>query len=381
LIIETVNIDKKIIYSFNEIPKNSKICIYSIRPLEQSFANLIKIFRKDIEILCFLDSSQIGEIANIKIIKIDEFIKSDIDYDLILIPASLAREKLELLNGLKVKYKLIDTALTYTCFYYFKDIPEYNHISNNIYLNNKEHFQKVEDILKNEVDKNLYRNLIDLRLNPNKLDEFRKNFYINTENISKQYYDYINKSQIKIMIEGGVCDGGSAYKFQTSFPKLNKLYGFEPFKKIYNDNIYVDVIDKNIVNVFPLALWEEKTTLEFKNEGGASRVASNEDGLVKVDAISLDEFVKENNIKKVDYIKLDTEGSELNVLKGGINTLIMHRPQLAISIYHKYQDMYSIPIFLDNILENYTFRLGHYSFILFETVFYAIPNELAESKE
>ena len=51
------------------------------------------------------------------------------------------------------------------------------------------------------------------------------------------------------------------------------------------------------------------------------------------------------------------------------------RPQLAISSYHSDSDFLNIPLYLYENLENYTFRLGHYSPSIDETVFYAVPNE------
>ena len=40
-----------------------------------------------------------------------------------------------------------------------------------------------------------------------------------------------------------------------------------------------------------------------------------------IDTVSLDHFVKNNNIGPVDFIKIDIEGAELDVFKGGSNTL------------------------------------------------------------
>ena len=73
---------------------------------------------------------------------------------------------------------------------------------------------------------------------------------------------------------------------------------------------------------------------------------------------------------------MDIEGSELPALKGGLKTIQQDRPQLAVSIYHSNDDFVDIPLFLHEDLKDYTFRLGHYSFDLCETVLYAIPNEL-----
>ena len=40
-----------------------------------------------------------------------------------------------------------------------------------------------------------------------------------------------------------------------------------------------------------------------------------------IETVSLDCFVKENNIGSVDFIKIDIQGAELDVFQGGVNTL------------------------------------------------------------
>jgi len=97
---------------------------------------------------------------------------------------------------------------------------------------------------------------------------------------------------------------------------------------------------------------------------------------MEVQAISIDEFVAEYAIKKVDYIKLDVEGAELDVLHGAENTLLRDRPQLAICIYHRKEHLFSIPLYLDSILSGYRYHIGHYSPTFWDTVWYAIPEEL-----
>jgi hypothetical protein len=77
----------------------------------------------------------------------------------------------------------------------------------------------------------------------------------------------------------------------------------------------------------------------------------------------------------VDFIKLDVEGAELDVLKGAREVLKRDRPQLAVCIYHKKEDLFRIPLFLSGVLKNYKYRLGHYSSTFWDTVWYAIPQE------
>ena len=99
---------------------------------------------------------------------------------------------------------------------------------------------------------------------------------------------------------------------------------------------------------------------------------------LKIKTIDIDTFKKKNNIQKVDFIKMDIEGAELPAIRGAKETIKTDRPQLAISIYHSNDDFVNIPQYLANELENYTLRLGHYSYNHCETVLYAIPDELLQ---
>lgn len=94
-----------------------------------------------------------------------------------------------------------------------------------------------------------------------------------------------------------------------------------------------------------------------------------------VDVTTIDKFCTERNVFP-DFIKMDIEGAELSALKGGMEIIKKYRPQLAISIYHSSEDFVNIPLYLSENLENYKFRIGHYSDAIIETVLYAIPNEL-----
>ena len=53
-----------------------------------------------------------------------------------------------------------------------------------------------------------------------------------------------------------------------------------------------------------------------------------------VETISIDDFVRENNLPHVDFIKSDIEGFERNLLKGAQETLKNFAPKLALCTYH-----------------------------------------------
>lgn len=164
-----------------------------------------------------------------------------------------------------------------------------------------------------------------------------------------------------------------------------KIYAFELiYDKVKNKSIAHIIDSLKELEIIPLALWDRKEKLVFTENVAAPYSSGinpplNKNGSEQnftVDAISIDEYVSENNIEKIDFIKMDIEGAEMKALKGAEQTLIKFRPQLAISIYHSNNDMQDIPIYLHNILKNYIFKIGQYSPDNDETILYAIPEEL-----
>lgn len=54
---------------------------------------------------------------------------------------------------------------------------------------------------------------------------------------------------------------------------------------------------------------------------------------------------------------MDIEGSELNALRGATETIKRDRPTLTICVYHKAEDLITIPQFIKNLYSDYKFYL------------------------
>lgn len=99
---------------------------------------------------------------------------------------------------------------------------------------------------------------------------------------------------------------------------------------------------------------------------GGGKLAGND--IIQIESVTVDEIVQEN---VVTLIKMDVEGSELESLKGCKKTIERCKPRLAISIYHKPEDIFTIPNYILKLNDSYKFRLRHYSSSPCETVLYA----------
>lgn len=78
-----------------------------------------------------------------------------------------------------------------------------------------------------------------------------------------------------------------------------------------------------------------------------------------------------------DFMKLHLEGAELATLKGAQETLLRHRPVLAITTYHNADGIWRTPAWLMKHLPRYRFLFRTHSWCGTGAVVYALPEESA----
>jgi len=69
---------------------------------------------------------------------------------------------------------------------------------------------------------------------------------------------------------------------------------------------------------------------------------------------------------------MDVEGSEMEALQGAKQTILKYKPRLAISIYHKPEDLLDISSYILSLVPDYKLYVRHFSTSESDTVLYAI---------
>lgn len=73
------------------------------------------------------------------------------------------------------------------------------------------------------------------------------------------------------------------------------------------------------------------------------------------------------------FIKVDSEGCEMEILKGGVAILKNSKPKLNIAAYHKSEDIFKLPILINTINPEYEIHLRHHPYIpAWDTLFYCV---------
>jgi hypothetical protein len=67
------------------------------------------------------------------------------------------------------------------------------------------------------------------------------------------------------------------------------------------------------------------------------------------------------------------KGGELEALKGLINTIRDKKPILAVSAYHRFEDLWAIPHYLQSVYPDCHLYLRSYAAEGMDCVLYAVP--------
>ncbi len=153
----------------------------------------------------------------------------------------------------------------------------------------------------------------------------------------------------------GAYTGDTVKLFSDAAPRLCEAIAFEPdsknFKKL---EAAADTLNCKL-EAHNLCAWSRAGELVFLRSGnrnstvaGLAHVPSVKDTSEKrVSADSLDNILEH---RKVDFIKFDVEGSESEALDGCLETIKNYAPEIMMSVYHRSEDLFVLPLRLKSLL-------------------------------
>ena len=169
-----------------------------------------------------------------------------------------------------------------------------------------------------------------------------------------QPHNYFQWGSIRpgdVILDIGACEGSFSLKCLSLAKEIHLI---EPIPRAVESlqKTFEKHMKENLVFIHQIALSDTtgQAQFEFPKEapqgGRLGRIwpTSENPEKITVHKETLDEFIRNLDIKKIDLIKMDVEGSELAILKGAVTVLSTHRPRLLICTYHhprQYDDIVS----------------------------------------
>jgi FkbM family methyltransferase len=149
--------------------------------------------------------------------------------------------------------------------------------------------------------------------------------FVDIKRCLPQYY-------VNNIFDVGANVGQSAKEYTHYFPDA-QIYCFEPVKPTF-DQLVTNLKGYDNIHFFSIAFGASKGVGKIALSGpsdmfhimaGPENTAESTSATQEVQIESLDAFCKENGIDDISYLKIDTEGYDLEVLKGAGNLLTKHK--------------------------------------------------------
>jgi FkbM family methyltransferase len=155
-------------------------------------------------------------------------------------------------------------------------------------------------------------------------------------------------------LDGGAYSGDTASELLSLAPSMTEIVAIEPDRRNCKRLLRYAETERRVTPI-PAALLDRVGEIEFAVSGnrnatlGAGSYGAKRESIptVTVDSIG----------GRFDYIKLDVEGAEREALFGAKETIARYRPELLVSLYHRSEDLFALPLLMKTLCEGYDFYL------------------------
>ncbi|WP_320169533.1 FkbM family methyltransferase [Maridesulfovibrio sp.] len=363
------------------VPKNSRVCLYGVGKGGAESLQLLRQIRPDVEVVFFADTYNSGSYEGFEIIRPQNLVDRQNEFDLILVCSCYYTEIITNLYSVGIKNAV---GFSWPKFYSYLFLPDE--------LGRRaEEINYIMNALHSDTDRALFKLLCEARVAGSaqvellygsagkecfvfKESRLENNF---SEHTASSYFDFVDLSIVEFAVQAGVYNGSEAL-FLTGQEQLKVVYGFEPQgNTFFPHETQQSLNDSGKFVLISKGLWNSNSVADFALDGSASFVKglSDAQNSSTVQLVVLDEELKKLAIPRLDLLIADIENAEIPMLEGAMKCIEQDRPQLAICFYHSKEQFLGIPLMLMKQLKDYIFKIGHYSRGLGESVFYAIPKE------
>ena len=241
------------------------------------------------------------------------------------------------------------------CEMYAPDVPVCGDALFNLdFFNaNRDSLKRVYEMLEDDESKRIYENVILYKLS-GKISYLR-------DAVSDRDSVWAMLGDIHIAADLGAYNGDTARELISYRPRVREILALEPdrrnFKKLSE---YASSVTSPKITPVNAAAWHSADVLTFADSGSRNSGAFAKGKKIDVPAVSLDSLL---DGRRIDYIKYDVEGAEKEALEGSREAILTYRPSLLVSVYHRSEDIFAIPLQIKELCPSYKLYLRRYPYV------------------
>lgn len=263
------------------------------------------------------------------------------------------------------------------CELYAPDVPVCGTtmFDSNLFEQNKNKIELVSSLLADEKSKEVYNSVIGYKLSGD-ISHIKHTH----SDFSEIYRDLLKADEFESIADLGAYNGDTLREIKPFAPNLKTAIAFEPDRRNHKKLCDYAQNESFDIEAYQIAAWCHKDTLFFDGSGNRNSTLTSSESLpvtkgakiVEVYADSLDSILAG---RRVDYIKYDVEGSEREAIEGSKNTIESYRPALLVSLYHRSEDIYELPLMIHEKYPDYKLYIRRREYVpAWDTVLVAIKN-------
>ena len=191
----------------------------------------------------------------------------------------------------------------------------------------------------------------------------------------KEADSYLNYNKYNVYVDLGAYTGDTIKKYSAMCNNLSEIFAFEPdvrnFKKLLK---YSEECIHPKIYAYNCAAFSHDTELRFASAGNRNSSAASSSSFQHKTSLVVAK-APDNVVRHADFIKFDVEGMEAEALNGCSRLIMECEPDLLVSMYHKSEDMYVLPLLVKKLNPNYALILRRLPYIpAWDLNLYAIKN-------
>ncbi len=242
---------------------------------------------------------------------------------------------------------------------------DYKYFTENLSL-----IHSAREIFSDELSKNIFDDAINFRLT-GKIE-----YLENTSDSVSILREIFSGHTIETILDGGAFKGDSCQDFITALHPKAVIAVEADLKTNAKLSLYANEEKRAVVSAVHAALWETDGELSYISSGSRGSGKSGQNKRAEeltVPSLTVDTICRDIS---VDLIKLDIEGAELSAIRGAKNTIERDKPSLAVSLYHRTEDIFTLPLLIHEYLPTHSFYLRRVPCIpMWDLTLYAVKNK------
>lgn len=219
--------------------------------------------------------------------------------------------------------------------FYMPDLleDEYGNIfDREYYERNREEIESIIPILADDISRRSYQSIIDFRLTG------RISYLFEDQREDIDAWKLLAIKNDETFIDLGAYNGDTISRFLSFSDSYKKIIALEPDKRSFR-KLLKNTEELDNITLYNAAISDKDGLISFRDGRGRGSNGVNKDNSEQIESLTIDSIALDG----ASIIKFDTEGFERKALLGGINTIRGYKPRMAISIYHKIDDLWKLP--------------------------------------